>query len=152
MAVLALTVGLITIVSGQLSLVYAQNGKQSPSKAQNSKKSADKKMAPHKAQKAQSAAARIKHTAQGSTTRNQTLAKAGRNAKQLYESLTESENQTQNENYKLLKKRLIFTVMLELDEIKGRLDSGEETASMCEWLADIERKIGDLIEQCRVTQ
>jgi Na+-translocating ferredoxin:NAD+ oxidoreductase RnfG subunit len=84
MAVLALTVGLITIVSGQLSLVYAQNGKQSPSKAQNSKKSADKKMAPHKAQKAQSAAARIKHTAQGSTTRNQTLAKAGRNAKQLY--------------------------------------------------------------------
>ena len=83
MAVLALTVGLITIVSGQLSLVYAQNGKQSPSKAQNSKKSADKKMAPHKAQKAQSAAARTKHIAQGSTTRNQTLAKAGRNAKQL---------------------------------------------------------------------
>jgi hypothetical protein len=30
MAVLAFTVGLITIVSGQLSLVYAQNGKQVP--------------------------------------------------------------------------------------------------------------------------
>lgn len=74
------------------------------------------------------------------------------NARQLYESLTESENQTQNEIYKLLKKRLIFTVMLELDEIKGKLDSGEATASIGEWLADLERKIASLIEQCRATQ
>jgi len=74
------------------------------------------------------------------------------NARQLYESLTESENQTQNEIYKLLKKRLIFTVMLELDEIKGKLDSGEATASIGEWLADLEQKIASLIEQCRATQ
>jgi D-alanyl-D-alanine endopeptidase (penicillin-binding protein 7) len=83
MAVLAFIVGLTTVVSGQLSLAYAQNGKQAPSKAQNSKKSADKKMAPRKAQKAQSAGARKKQTAQRSTTRKQTVAKAGRNAKQL---------------------------------------------------------------------
>jgi serine-type D-Ala-D-Ala endopeptidase (penicillin-binding protein 7) len=88
MAVLAFTVGLITVVSGQLSLAYAQNGKQSPSKAQNSKKSADKKMAPRKAQKAQSAAAQKKQTAQRATTRKQTMAKAGRNAKQLRASQT----------------------------------------------------------------
>lgn len=74
------------------------------------------------------------------------------NARQFYESLTEYETQTQNEIYKLLKKRLIFTVILELDEIKGRLDSGDATASMCEWLAEIERRIADLIEQCRATQ
>ncbi len=83
MAVLAFTVGLITVVSGQLSLAYAQNGKQAPSKAQNSKKSADKKMAARKAQKAQSAGARKKQTAQRSKTRKQTVAKAGRNVKQL---------------------------------------------------------------------
>lgn len=82
-AALALSVGLITIVSGQLSLVYAQNAKQAPSKAQKSKKSADKTMAPRKGHKAQSAAARKKQTAKKSAARKQSVVKADRNTKQL---------------------------------------------------------------------
>lgn len=82
-AALALSVGLITIVSGQLSLVYAQNAKQAPSKAQKSKKSADKTMAPRKGHKVQSAAAHKKQTAKKSASRKQTVVKAERNTKQL---------------------------------------------------------------------
>lgn len=82
-AVLALAVGLITVVSGQLSLAYAQNGQQAPSKAQKSKKSADKSMASRKAQNAQGPGTRNKLTAKKSSARKQTVARADHKAKQL---------------------------------------------------------------------
>ncbi len=82
-AVLALAVGLITVVSGQLSLAYAQNGQQAPSKAQKSKKSADKSMASRKAQNAQGPGTRNKQTAKKSSARKQTVARADHKAKQL---------------------------------------------------------------------
>lgn len=78
-AVLALTVGLITIVSGQLSLAYAQNAKQAPSKAEKNKKSAEKTAGPRKVQKAQSPSSRKNQTAKSSARTPQT-AKVGRNA------------------------------------------------------------------------
>lgn len=82
-AVLALAVGLITVVSGQLSLAYAQNGQQAPSKAQKSKKSADNSMASRKAQNAQGPGTRNKLTAKKSSARKQTVARADHKAKQL---------------------------------------------------------------------
>lgn len=51
-AVFALIVGLITIVSGQLSLAYAQAGKQASSQVQKNKKSAEKSSGPRKTQNA----------------------------------------------------------------------------------------------------
>lgn len=75
-AVLALSVGLVTLVSGQLSVAYAQNGKQSPSKAQNSKKSAEKSVGPRKAQNARNATTRNPQRAKSSK-RNTQLASAG---------------------------------------------------------------------------
>jgi D-alanyl-D-alanine endopeptidase (penicillin-binding protein 7) len=79
-AVLAFTVGLITIVSGQLSLAYAQNGNQVPSKAQNGKKNAEKSVGPRKAQNAKNSTARKNQTAKSSGRKAQT-AKATRNAR-----------------------------------------------------------------------
>lgn len=79
-AVLAFTVGLITIVSGQLSLAYAQNGNQVPSKAQNGKKNAEKSVGPRKAQNAKNSTARKNQTAKSSGRKAQT-AQAARNAR-----------------------------------------------------------------------
>ena len=81
-AALALSVGLITIVTGQLSLAYAQNGKEAPSKAQKSKKSAEKSMAPRHAQNTKSSAARKKQMAKSSN-RKTTTVNAGPNTSQL---------------------------------------------------------------------
>ena len=80
MAVLALTVGLITIVSGQLSLAYAQAGKQAPSKAQKNKKSAEKSAGPRKNQNAKAAPSRKNQVARSSGRQQQT-AKASLNAR-----------------------------------------------------------------------
>ena len=82
-AVLALTVGVVTVVSGQLSLAYAQSTQKAPAKVQNHKKNKDKSMAPRKGQKAQSAAARKTQTAKKSSARKQTTAKAARNTQRL---------------------------------------------------------------------
>jgi D-alanyl-D-alanine endopeptidase (penicillin-binding protein 7) len=79
-AVLAMVVGLVTIVSGQLSLAYAQNSQQTPAKAQNNKKSAEKSVGPRKAQSGQTAAARKNPAAKSSGQKRQ-ASKATLNAK-----------------------------------------------------------------------
>ena len=71
-AVVALTVGLITIVSGQLSLAYAQTGKQAPSKAQKNKKNAEKSAVPRKNQNAKAVPSRKNQTAKSSARQQQT--------------------------------------------------------------------------------
>lgn len=76
-AVLAMTVGLITVVSGPLNLAYAQNGKEA-SKAQKTKKSAEKSTGPRKGQNAKNAQARKNQTAKSSARKSQT-AQAVRN-------------------------------------------------------------------------
>jgi D-alanyl-D-alanine endopeptidase (penicillin-binding protein 7) len=79
-AVLAMTVGLITVVSGPLSLAYAQNGKVASPKAQKNKKSAEKSAGPRKGQSAKTAQARKNQTAKSSARKSQT-AQAVRNAR-----------------------------------------------------------------------
>ena len=79
-AVLAMVVGLVTIVSGQLSLAFAQNIQQTPAKAQNNKKSAEKSVGPRKAQSVQIAATRKNPAAKSSGQKRQT-SKATLNAK-----------------------------------------------------------------------
>jgi D-alanyl-D-alanine endopeptidase (penicillin-binding protein 7) len=81
-AVLAMVVGLVTIVSGQLSLAYAQNSQQTHAKAQKDKKSAEKSVGPRKAQSGQIASARKNQTANSSGQKRQT-SKATLNAKNL---------------------------------------------------------------------
>jgi len=81
-AVLAMVVGLVTIVSGQLSLAYAQNSQQTPAKAQKDKKSAEKSVGPRKAQSGQIVSARKNQTANSSGQKRQT-SKATLNAKNL---------------------------------------------------------------------
>jgi D-alanyl-D-alanine endopeptidase (penicillin-binding protein 7) len=71
-AVVALTVGLITIVSGQLSLAYAQTGNQAPSKAQKNKKNAEKSAVPRKNQNAKAVPSRKNQTAKSSARQQQT--------------------------------------------------------------------------------
>jgi D-alanyl-D-alanine endopeptidase (penicillin-binding protein 7) len=82
MAFLAMAVGLVTVVSGQLSLAYAQNSKQPPAKAQKSKKSAEKSVGPRKAQKSQISSARKNQTAKSSGQKRQ-ASKANLNARSL---------------------------------------------------------------------
>jgi D-alanyl-D-alanine endopeptidase (penicillin-binding protein 7) len=79
-AVLAMVVGLVTIVSGQLSLAYAQNSQQTPAKAQNNKKSDEKSIGPRKVQSGQTAAARKNPVAKSSGQKRQ-ASKATLNAK-----------------------------------------------------------------------
>ncbi len=82
MAVLAMAVGLVTIVSGQLSLAYAQNSMQPPAKAQKSNKSAEKSAGPRKAQTGQIASARKNQAAKSSGQKRQ-AAKANLSARNL---------------------------------------------------------------------
>lgn len=81
-AVLALTVGLITIVSSQLSLAYAQDVKQSPSRVQKNKKNLEKSAAPRNVQKAKNKGSSQNKIAKSSASR-QKVAKATRNTKNL---------------------------------------------------------------------
>jgi D-alanyl-D-alanine endopeptidase (penicillin-binding protein 7) len=71
-AVLAMVVGLVTIVSGQLSLAYAQNTQQTPAKAQKKPKSAEKSAGPRKAKSGQIASAKKKPVAKSSGHKRQT--------------------------------------------------------------------------------
>jgi D-alanyl-D-alanine endopeptidase (penicillin-binding protein 7) len=71
-AVLAMVVGLVTIVSGQLSLAYAQNTQQTPAKAQKKPKSAEKSAGPRKAKSGQIASAKKKPVARSSGHKRQT--------------------------------------------------------------------------------
>lgn len=82
MAVLAMAVGLVTVVSGQFSLAYAQNSKQPPAKAQKSKKSTEKSAGPRKAQKSQIASARKNQAAKSSGQKRQ-ASKANLDARNL---------------------------------------------------------------------
>lgn len=81
-AVLAFSVGLITIVSGQLSLAYAQNAKQTPPTAQKSKKNAAKSASPRKVENAKSTGT-SKNKIAKSSGRKQPTAKASMNARNL---------------------------------------------------------------------
>ena len=81
-AVLALTVGLITLLSGQLNLAYAQNGKQEPSKVQKNKKNSEKSAGPRKNQNAKNGSPRKNQTAKSSDRKSQT-AQGARNARSL---------------------------------------------------------------------
>ena len=81
-AVLALTVGLITIVSSQLSLAYAQDVKQSPARVQKNKKNVEKSAAPRHVQKAKKKGS-SKNKVAKSSARKQKVAKATRNTKNL---------------------------------------------------------------------
>lgn len=81
-AVLAFSVGLITIVSGQLSLAYAQNAKQTPPTAQKSKKNAAKSASPRKVENAKSTGT-SKNKIAKSSSRKQPTAKASMNARNL---------------------------------------------------------------------
>jgi D-alanyl-D-alanine endopeptidase (penicillin-binding protein 7) len=71
-AVLAMVVGLVTIVSGQLSLAYAQNTQQTPAKAQKKPKSAEKSAGPRKAKSGQIASAKKKPVTKSSGHKRQT--------------------------------------------------------------------------------
>jgi D-alanyl-D-alanine endopeptidase (penicillin-binding protein 7) len=71
-AVLAMAVGLVTIVSSQLSLVYAQNSPQTPAKAQKNKKNNEKSVGTRKAQPGQIASARKNPAAKSSGQQRQT--------------------------------------------------------------------------------
>lgn len=82
MAVLAMAVGLVTVVSGQFSLAYAQSSKQPPAKAQKSKKSTEKSAGPRKAQKSQIASARKNQAAKSSGQKRQ-ASKANLDARNL---------------------------------------------------------------------
>ena len=82
MAAMAMAIGLVTVVSSQLSLAYAQNSKQPPAKAQKSKKSTEKSAGPRKAQKSQIASARKKQAANSSGQKRQ-ASKANLNARNL---------------------------------------------------------------------
>jgi D-alanyl-D-alanine endopeptidase (penicillin-binding protein 7) len=75
-------VGLFTIVSGQLSLAYAQNSQYATAKAQNNKKSAEKSIGPRKDQSRQIASARKNQASKSSGQKRQTL-KATLNVKNL---------------------------------------------------------------------
>ena len=79
-AVLAFSVGLITIVSGQLSLAYAQNAKQTPSDAQKSKKNSAKSAGPRKVQNAKNSVP-SKNKLAKSADRKPTTAKAALNTR-----------------------------------------------------------------------
>ncbi len=79
-AVLAFSVGLITIVSGQLSLAYAQNAKQTPSNAQKSKKNSAKSAGPRKVQNAKNSVP-SKNKLAKSADRKPTTAKAALNTR-----------------------------------------------------------------------
>ena len=79
-AVLAMVVGLVTIVSGQLNLAYAQNSQQTPAKAQKNQKSVEKSVGPRKAQTGQSASTRKNQVAKSAGQKRQT-SKATLNAK-----------------------------------------------------------------------
>lgn len=81
-AVLALTVGLITIFSSQLSLAYAQDVKQSPARVQKNKKNVEKSAAPRHVQKAKKKGS-SKNKVAKSSPRKQKVAKATRNTKNL---------------------------------------------------------------------
>jgi D-alanyl-D-alanine endopeptidase (penicillin-binding protein 7) len=81
-AVLAMVIGLVTVVSGQLSLAYAQSSKQPPAKAQKSKKSTEKSAGPRKAQKSQVASARKNQAAKSSGQKRQ-ASKANLDARNL---------------------------------------------------------------------
>ncbi|MDP4772517.1 MAG: serine hydrolase [Limnohabitans sp.] len=81
-AVLALTVGLITIVSSQLSLAYAQDVKQSPARVQKNKKNVEKSAAPRHVQKAKKKGS-SKNKVAKSSARKQKVAKATRKTKNL---------------------------------------------------------------------
>lgn len=81
-AVWALTVGLITIVSSQLSLAYAQDVKQSPSRVQKNKKNVEKSATPRHVQKAKNKGSSKDKVAKSSA-RKQKVAKATRNTKNL---------------------------------------------------------------------
>ena len=79
-AVLAFSVGLITIVSGQLSLAYAQNAKQTSSNAQKSKKNSVKSAGPRKVQNAKNSGP-SKNKLAKSADRKPSTAKAALNAR-----------------------------------------------------------------------
>jgi len=81
-AVLVFSVGLITIVSGQLSLAYAQNAKQIPSNAQKSKKNSEKSAGLRKVQNAKNTGPSKNKIAKASG-RKQPKAKASLNARNL---------------------------------------------------------------------
>lgn len=81
-AVLVFSVGLITIVSGQLSLAYAQNAKQTTSNAQKGKKNSEKSAGPRKVKNAKNAAS-SKNKIAKSSGRKQPTAKASQNARNL---------------------------------------------------------------------
>ena len=81
-AVLALTVGLITIVSGQLSLAYAQSDKQATTHAKINKKSAEKSAGPRKVQIAKNTGS-TKNKVAKSASRQPQKAKASLNARNL---------------------------------------------------------------------
>ena len=90
LAVFAMTVGLLAMLSSQFSLAYAQNGKQSPSKVQKSKKGPEKASVARKpqnakappqrtAQKPKAASARKKQTAKAAPRRQATGTQTARN-------------------------------------------------------------------------
>jgi D-alanyl-D-alanine endopeptidase (penicillin-binding protein 7) len=90
LAVFAMAVGLLAMLSSQFSLAYAQNGKQSPSKVQKSKKSPEKASVARKpqnakappqrtAQKPKAASARKKQTAKAAPRRQATGTQTARN-------------------------------------------------------------------------
>lgn len=81
-AVLALMVGLITIVSSQLSLAYAQDVKQSSARVQKNKKNVEKSAAPRHVQKAKKKGS-SKNKVAKSSPRKQKVAKATRKTKNL---------------------------------------------------------------------
>ena len=79
-AVLALSVGLVTIVSGQLSLANAQSVKQTPSNVQKNKKKTEKSVGPRSGQNAKNTGSSKNKIAKASG-RKQPKAKASLNAR-----------------------------------------------------------------------
>jgi D-alanyl-D-alanine endopeptidase (penicillin-binding protein 7) len=71
-AILAFTVGLVTVLSGQLSLAYAQTGKQASAQAPKNKKGAEKSAGPRQVQNAKTRSTRKSQMAKSSGRNPQT--------------------------------------------------------------------------------
>ena len=70
-ALVALAIALLTLVSGQVSLVHAQNAKQATAKTQKNKKNTEKKVAARQPQKGKVTAAHRKQTVKSSQWKKQ---------------------------------------------------------------------------------
>ena len=96
-AVLAMTVGLVTLLSGQFSFAYAQKSKQSPAKVHKSKKNAEKSVVPRVSRTAKKGSS-SKHAEAKSVGRKQKFDKSNGRKQQLAKANLKYRNFNASEN------------------------------------------------------